>query len=322
MIRYTIRRLLWGVVVLLALSLATFVLFGPVLQSTAGVDAAQLVAGQHAGPEQVAQTRRFLGLDKPWYEQYFIYMRRVVLGPSADDRAKVCIPGQSCADQVGRLGTSFENSQGVDYEIKQAFPVTLQLSILTAIIWIGLSIPIGVLSALKRGSVTDRSSMVVVLLGQSLPVYYFGLLALYFFGVQGSDLPARRLRALRLVEPVAVAPPPVPAGRGAGAPVRRHLRADDARQRARRDVRGLRPDGARQGRAASAASSSATALRNALLPIVTIFGLDLGLAARRRDPDRVHVRPPRYRPADRPGGAAVRHPADRGRRAVRRRCSS
>jgi peptide/nickel transport system permease protein len=276
MIRYTIRRLLWGVVVLLALSLATFVLFGPVLQSTAGVDAAQIVAGQHAGPAQIEQTRRFLGLNKPWYEQYEIYMRRVVLGPSKDDKDRVCVAGQSCGDQVGRLGTSFENSRAVDWEIKQAFPITLQLSVVTAFIWILLSIPIGVLSALKRGSILDRSSMVVVLLGQSLPVYYFGLLALYFLAYKLGIFPLDGYRDLDWSNPWPwldhmILP---------GATLALQFAALYVRMVRSNMLGVMNEDYIRTARAKGASPRRVVVrhgLRNALLPVITMFGMDFGL---------------------------------------------
>ena len=78
------------------------------------------------------------------------------------------------------MGNSFSSLQSVDKAIKDAFPVTLSLVTVAAIIWLAVAIPVGVLSAIRSRSLFDRVAMVVVLWGQALPVYYFGLLALYF----------------------------------------------------------------------------------------------------------------------------------------------
>ena len=179
MIRYVIRRLGWALGVLVALTLSVYVLFGPVLQSRSGVDAARIVAGPRATAAAVAQTRRFLRLDRPWYEQYTIFVRRLVLGPSDEDVRRLCTADENCSRRIDRLGTTFIQQRAVGRVIGEALPVTISLALLAAIIWLAISIPVGILAAIRAYSGFDRLAMTAVLWGQALPVYYFGLLALY-----------------------------------------------------------------------------------------------------------------------------------------------
>ena len=181
MLRYTIRRLLWGLLVLFVITVVTFTLFGPVLQGPGNTDLAKAYAGcpclpdrgrEHAGvPQPGRAVRRPV---RPLAQATFA-------GPSEEDKEKFCPPGENCSDYVGRLGNSFSRLQSVDKAIKDAFPATMSLVTIAAIIWLAVAIPVGVLSAIRTRSVFDRVAMVVVLWGQALPVYYFGLLALYFF---------------------------------------------------------------------------------------------------------------------------------------------
>ena len=181
MIRYTIRRLLWGLLVLFVITVVTFVLFGPVLRGAGGHrPGAHLRRLARDGPGRgehaaVPQPRRaVLRPVRP------LASSASFLGPSEADKEKFCPPREECSNYVGRLGNSFTRTEAVDKAIKEAFPVTLSLVTVAAIIWLAVAIPVGVLSAVRSRSKFDRISMFVVLWGQALPVYYFGLLALYF----------------------------------------------------------------------------------------------------------------------------------------------
>ncbi len=276
MVRFLIRRILGGIVVVLVVTLAVFVLFGPVLRWHSNISPARLYAGKNPSPEQIQRVSELLGLDKPYYEQYLITLRRLVIGPSAEEKARLC-PGSTAAecDQiVGRFGSSFAKQVSVDKLIWDAFPVTVSLTLLAAVFWLLISIPIGILSAIRPRSLLDRGATVFVLIGQSLPVYYFGLLALYYLGykyeifplsgyVPLSD-PAQWLYHLWL-------PASVLALQFAAIYVRitRSQMLDQ-----------LGEDYVRTARAKGAGGSRVVirhAFRNAMLPIVTMFGLDLGL---------------------------------------------
>jgi peptide/nickel transport system permease protein len=180
MLRYTIRRLLWGLLVLFVITVVTFTLFGPVLEGPGETDLARAYAGSRATEQAVENMREYLNLDEPYVVQYGLWVKRLVVGPSDEDKEKFCPPNEDCDLYVGRLGNSFTRTQSVDQAIKEAFPVTLSLVIVAAIIWLAVAIPVGVLSAVRSRSLFDRVTMIAVLWGQALPVYYFGLLALYF----------------------------------------------------------------------------------------------------------------------------------------------
>ena len=289
MIRYTIRRLLWGIVVLLVITLATFFLFGPVLSwKHPGQDAARLRSGPHPTEEIVEQTRHLLGLDKPWYSQYGIYVRRIVLGPSDEDKARVCDPGQDCGAVIGRLGSTFIQGRAVDKLIGDAAPVTFSLAICAALLWIMVSIPIGVLSALRNRSLLDRTTMIGVLWGQALPVYYFGLLALYllayipnshyfvdWFGRSFELFPLGGYVQFSLSNPWPwfhhLILPAATLSLQFAAIYVRMIRSNMLGTMSEDYIRTARAKGVPERRVVIRHG-----LRNALLPIVTMFGLDLG----------------------------------------------
>lgn len=276
MVRFLIRRIIGGAIVVLVVTLAVFVLFGPVLQMKSDISPARLYAGKNPTPEQIQQVSELLGLDKPYYEQYLITLRRLAAGPSDEERARLC-PGstpEECDQIVGRFGSSFAEQVSVDRLIWEAFPVTLSLTVLAAIIWILLGIPIGIISAMRPRSLLDRSATVFVLLGQALPVYYLGLLALYFLSYQFEIFP------MSGYEPISnplqwlyhlILPATVLALQFAAIYVRitRSQMLDE-----------MGEDYVRTARAKGASDRRTTlrhAFRNAMPPIVTMFGLDLGL---------------------------------------------
>jgi peptide/nickel transport system permease protein len=162
MTRYIIRRLLWVVIVVFAVTLVAFTIFF-VLPST---DPAVAFAGRNPTPELIAEVEQQLGLDKPVPVQYGLYIKRLVLG-----------------DEYGwpGLGLSYNTRSPVKEEITKRASITLQIAIGGAILWLLLGIPIGVVSALKRRSLADRLAMGFALVGVSTPVFLLGLVSLYIF---------------------------------------------------------------------------------------------------------------------------------------------
>jgi peptide/nickel transport system permease protein len=138
-------------------SLLTFVIFY-VLPSA---DPAVLRAGRNATPANIAYIRHELGLDKPIYTQFFNYMKEIVFH--------------------GNLGYSFYNSASVTSLIKDRLPATISLTVGAVIIWLAVGIPVGIISAVRRRSVLDRSAMGTALFFVSMPVYWLGLLLLFLF---------------------------------------------------------------------------------------------------------------------------------------------
>lgn len=162
MTRYIVRRLIYVVLVVLAVTLVAYAIFF-LLPST---DPAVAFAGRNPTPELVAEVEEQLGLDKPVPVQYGLYVKRLFLG-----------------DEYGwpGLGLSYNTRSPVREEIINRASVTLQLAIGAAILWLLIGIPIGILSALKRRTAADRVSMGFALLGVSAPVFWLGLVALYIF---------------------------------------------------------------------------------------------------------------------------------------------
>ncbi len=157
MTKYIIRRLLWVIVLLFLVSLITFVVF----YLLPSADPAQLRAGRQPNPALVAQIRHNLGLDKPWYVQYYRYMKALVLHFD--------------------FGYSYQNNTPVRSLIFARLPATISLTVGAAIIWLVLGLAVGTVSAVRRRSKFDRAAMGGALVGISAPVYWLGLVSLFLF---------------------------------------------------------------------------------------------------------------------------------------------
>ena len=155
--RYIIRRLLWVIVLLIVVSAVTFLVFY-VLPSA---DPAVLRAGRSPNPALIASIRHNLGLDRPVYVQYWLYMKNVILHFN--------------------FGYSYQFSQPVRTMIFQRLPATISLTVGAVFIWLLIGLPIGILSAVRSRSVMDRTAMGGALLAISAPSYWLGLVALFLF---------------------------------------------------------------------------------------------------------------------------------------------
>lgn len=157
MAAYVLRRVLWGFVLLALVSLLTFVVF--YVLPTA--DPAQLRAGRNADPATLAQIRENLGLDRPLTAQYWTFLTNLVL--HAD------------------LGYSYYSGASVGSLLVDRLPATISLALGVAVVWMVVAVPLGVISAARRGTWVDKLVTGSALLGVSAPVYWLGLLALYLF---------------------------------------------------------------------------------------------------------------------------------------------
>jgi peptide/nickel transport system permease protein len=162
---YIIRRLLYMVVVLLFVTAITFFIF--YVLPTA--DPAALRAGRSPTPETLAAIREQLGLDKPLYEQFFLYLKALVLHFD--------------------FGNSFVNNQDVRGLIFDRLPNTLFLIVGAAFLWFTGGVVIGTISAVKRGTLLDRAAMGTALVAISAPVYWLGLVSLYLFASDIGQFP-------------------------------------------------------------------------------------------------------------------------------------
>jgi len=256
MISYIIRRLLWAVVLLLVVSFITFLMF-VVLPSA---DPALLRAGRNPSPEVVKAIRENLGLDKPWYVQYGIYIRDLVLHFD--------------------FGYSYQNNIAVKETIFDRLPATISLAIGGAVVWLLIGIPVGIISAIYRGTIIDRLAMGGALIAISAPVYWVGLVSIYLFSkdlgkvapiFQGSGQytpfttnPVQWASALIL--------PWIVLATAFAAIYARFLRANLLDVMGEDYIRTARAKGLRERRVVFKHG-----LRSAITPIVTIFGLDLGI---------------------------------------------
>jgi len=156
-LRYIARRLMWAVVLFIAVTLVAYVLFFLIPN-----DPAKLVAGKAATDADVKRAAHFLGTDRPFYVQYGKFLDRLIIHQN--------------------LGYSFTNRQSVNSLVGNAAPVTASLVFGGAIFWMLLALPIGILSALRPRSLLDRASMTFVLIGISAHPIWIGLIFSYFFG--------------------------------------------------------------------------------------------------------------------------------------------
>ena len=160
--RYIVRRLLWLVVTMLVVTGLTFVIYF-VLPP---VSPAVLFAGKEATPQLIAIVQKNLGLNHPVWIQYLLFLKRLVLGDSYG------WPG---------LGFSYVNHSSVLSLIAGRLVITFTLAAGAAIIWLAIGIPIGIISAVRRGSLWDRISLGVALFFVSAPVFWLGLVFLWLF---------------------------------------------------------------------------------------------------------------------------------------------
>jgi peptide/nickel transport system permease protein len=164
MLRFVVRRLLLLVPILIGVSLLVFGWIHALPGSPA-----EALLGEHATPQAVAQIRRQYGLDKPIYVQYWNYVKTLARGD---------------------LGTSITTTRTVTYELEHRFPATVELALAAMVFSILIGIPIGFLAAKHYGSVFDHVSLVGSLLGISIPIFFLGLILKWIFAVKLHWLPS------------------------------------------------------------------------------------------------------------------------------------
>jgi peptide/nickel transport system permease protein len=167
MLRYLIRRLLWAVVLFLGVTVISFSLFFLIPS-----DPAKQACGKACTTADVARVAHILGTDRPLYVQYAWFLGRLMpVGFKGGPHLK-----------TPNLGQSFVNRESVNTIVGNAAPETASLVIGGMILWLLIAIPIGILSALRPRSLLDRTSMVAVLIGISAHPVWIGLILAYTFG--------------------------------------------------------------------------------------------------------------------------------------------
>ncbi len=185
MIFFIIRRLITTVFLLLLVSLITFAIFF-LVPRLAGQTSYQLAAqyvGRNPIPSEILAVEKKLGLNDPLWLQYGRYIKGIVLGTHYNAGTDVSYCPFPC------FGYSFRNQQPVWPQLMSDAPVTISLAIGAAVLWLIGGVSIGVLSALRRGSIFDRLSMGIALAGVSLPIFFTGLISLELFSYKWPIFP-------------------------------------------------------------------------------------------------------------------------------------
>ena len=164
MLRFVVRRLLLLVPILLGLSILVFAWVRALPGSPA-----EALLGERATPQLVKQIRHTYGLDRPLYVQYWRYL---------DATAHL------------DLGTSISTARTVTFEIKHRFPATVELALAAMLFAIVFGIPLGFLAAKRHGTFFDHASLVASLIGISIPIFFLGLILKYVFAVRLGWLPS------------------------------------------------------------------------------------------------------------------------------------
>jgi peptide/nickel transport system permease protein len=161
--RFVVRRLISTVVVLFAISVLTFLIF----EAIPNGDPAQRLAGRTSTPETVAAIRHTWGFDKPIYDQYLLAMKNIFTG-------KV---------------TSYTQQVNVEDQLAEGLPATLSLAIGAGVIWLVLGVVLGLIGASRAGGVVDRALTALAMAGVSTPVFLLGALLLYVLAYKLSLFP-------------------------------------------------------------------------------------------------------------------------------------
>lgn len=171
---YLIRRLFAVVIMVLVVLLATFTIFF-MLPKWAGQDIAVLFAGKSSGAEQLAGIRIKLGLNDPLLVQFWEFVKGIPMGRDYANGNDVTHCAAPC------FGYSFRTEEPVWTTLKDALPVTAALAFGACVLWLIGGVATGVVSALKRGTFWDRAAMTTALAGVSLPVFFTGMVAMGIF---------------------------------------------------------------------------------------------------------------------------------------------
>lgn len=271
MIGFLVRRLAAAAALLVVVTIVTFGVFF-LVPRLAGQTTDQLATqyvGRDPSPAAISAATAKLGLDQPLVVQYGRFVKGIVAGRSFDNGPDVSYCPPPC------FGYSFRNSEPVWPLLVDRLPVTLSLAAGASVLWLVSGVGIGVLSALRRGTVFDRAAMGVALAGVSLPIFFTGLLSLALFSYKWPIFPN--------VQYVPLTENPLLWARNLVLPwvtLAFLYAALYARLTRAGMLETLNEDYIRTARAKGLPERTVVlkhGLRAALTPIVTIFGLDLGL---------------------------------------------
>lgn len=237
---FLLRRALHSVVVLFGTLTLVFILVRLV-----PADPVMIMAGQNATPREIQDMRRALGIDRPLYVQYVLYLADVARGD---------------------LGRSLSQHRPAALLVLQHFPATAQLAFASMAVAILIGIPLGMLAAIRRGSALDAATIVGALLGQSMPTFWLGIMLIIVFAVRLHWLPTSGYGGWRhMVLPTVT--------------LGLYMTALIARMNRSSMLEVLDADYLRTARSKGLRRRTVLvthALRNALIPVLTVIGLQTG----------------------------------------------
>ncbi len=243
MYKYVIKRLILMIPVILGV---TFLVFSIVKMAPG--DPVQMVIGDKAvSPEAIEEIREELGLNKPFLVQYGMFLRNMVRGD---------------------FGNSYITKRPIATDIAERFPVTFKLAFFSMLISLIIAIPVGIISATHQYSLRDNVSMVACLLGVSIPNFWLGLMLILLFSVRLGWLPSIGQSSwLNFVMPT------VTLGVGSAANIARMMRSSLLEVIRQDYIRTAKAKGVKQG-----AIIRKHAMKNALMPVITVVGLQFGMS--------------------------------------------
>jgi peptide/nickel transport system permease protein len=238
--RYVVTKLILTIPLLLGVTFMLFVIG----QLTPG-DPVLIMLGERALPEEAARLRESLGLDQPWYLQYVLFIGNLFQGD---------------------LGISYRSKLPVAQEVLSRLPATVELASAALVFAVVLGLSMGIISAVKRNTFVDRLAILLAMLGASMPVFWSGLLLIMLFAVNLGWLPASGRGT-----PAHLVMPAIALGAGGAALIARITRSSM--------LESLSQDYVRTARAKGLGERIVVlrhALKNALIPVVTVVGLQIG----------------------------------------------
>lgn len=240
MLKYIIKKLILMIPVLIGLTVIVFL----ILHLAPG-DPVHLIVGPNATPEVYESVRSSMGLDRPLVVQYFNFLSNIAHGD---------------------LGKSILQQRPVLDIILERFPVTLELGVKALLLSFAIAIPVGIIAAVNRNTAVDYSAMAFALIGISMPTFWFGLLLLYFFAFRFGWFPISGYGTWQhMVLPV------IAIGLTDAAVIARMARSSM--------LEVIRQDYIRTARAKGLKENiviNKHALKNALIPVITLLGMRMG----------------------------------------------
>lgn len=240
MVKYVVKRLLALIPVVIGVTFLVFM----IMQLAPG-DAAKLILGESATAEQVEELREEMGLNDPAIVQYGRYMVNFVQGD---------------------LGTSYSTKRPVAEEVFSRFPYTFNLSIVAGVVSIILAIPLGILAAVKQNTLFDNVSMIISLIGVSMPIFWLALLLVLCFSLKLGWFPVQGAESWK-----SYVLPAISLGFMNMAAIARTTRSSM--------LETIRQDYIRTARAKGVSRREVIvrhAFKNALIPTITVCGIQLG----------------------------------------------